>query len=62
MKDKAIWLVALIACGFLVTPLAAQDKKTAADAKQNFTIDETKDGIRGKITLNDLKTFKKVAS
>ncbi|MGI9455126.1 MAG: DUF3604 domain-containing protein [Aeoliella sp.] len=31
MKDKTIWLVALIACGFVVAPLAAQDKKPMPD-------------------------------
>ena len=30
MRDKTIGLVALIACGFLVTPVAAQDDKKAA--------------------------------
>ena len=29
MRDKPIWLTAMVACGSLVTPLAAQDKKPA---------------------------------
>jgi hypothetical protein len=31
MKDKSIWFAAIMAIGFLVAPLAAQDKKPAAD-------------------------------
>jgi len=31
MKVKTIWLVAVLASGLLVTPMAAQDKKTAPD-------------------------------
>jgi hypothetical protein len=31
MKDTTIWLVTMIACSFLVTPLTAQDKKLTPD-------------------------------